>query len=128
MSANGCRRSVSLGVSRGLLSIGFLVLAGAGARGQEADDASAQRPVGPRAEVTRAFHHDVSPPLWLIPPVPAARPRPDYEPKRLPRPSVGRRLRDTALQAPVPAALAPAVMLNVDGVGQGFSGPAGTFS
>ncbi|MFI5042557.1 MAG: hypothetical protein ACHQNA_12045, partial [Acidimicrobiales bacterium] len=78
--------------------------------------------------VSAAVHHDTSPPLWLIPPVPRAQPRADYQPKRLPRPRPARPQADRALQAEVPPASAPVVLENFDGVGQGFSGPAGIFT
>src|SRR5437588_1409901 len=37
-----------------------------------------------RSRVTPAAHHDVSPPLWLIPPAPRTF-HADHEPRRIPR-------------------------------------------
>ncbi len=108
------------------VSLGVAVLVCATAQGEEAG--AAGPPDRTRSEVTKAVHHDASPPLWLLPPAPKVQPRPDNEPKRVPRPPLRRRPQaDAALQAEVPPGLAPIVLLNVEGVGQGFIGPAGTF-
>jgi hypothetical protein len=96
------------------------------AHGRDAESAQGSAQV--RAEVAPAVHHDSSPPLWLIPPVPRARPRADYAPKHLPRPRPARAEADRALQATAPVALAPVLLQDFDGVGQGFTGPAGTFT
>jgi hypothetical protein len=105
--------------------LGVLGLLCAPAQGQEVDASAGPAPE--QAEVTGAVHHDASLPLWLLPPAGRV-PRPDHETKPLPRPlRVGPPLADQALQADVAPALAPAPRVNVDGVGDGFSGPSGTF-
>lgn len=106
--------------------LGVVVLVCSTAQGEEAN--TPPQPDQTRPEVTRAVHHDASPPLWLLPPAPKAAPRPDNEPKPLPRPPRrGRPQVDSALQAEAPPELAPIVLLNLDGVGQGFVGPGGPF-
>src|SRR5712692_10088040 len=107
--------------------LGVLVLVCATADAREAGAPLQPRPTWP--EVTRAAHHDASPPLWLLPPAPKAPPRADYEPKRLPRPlhREGPQA-DPVLQDAVPPGLAPLALVNVEGVGNGFTGPAGTFT
>jgi len=72
-------------------------------------------------------HHDVSPPLFLIPPThhqPGFR---IHDHERLPRPYHSATT-DPVLQTQVATAAAPATSLNFLGIGNGFTGPAGTFS
>src|SRR5258708_8854761 len=104
--------------------LGVLVLVCATAQGEEGDASARRAPL--QVEVTGAVHHDASLPLWLLPPAAPVR-RPDHETKPLPRPNrVGPPLADPALQAAAAPALAPLPRLNVDGGGEGFSGPSGT--
>jgi hypothetical protein len=85
-----------------------------------------------RAIEVRASHHDVSPPLRDMPPIPWRLGEFEAEPaKPIPsrrQPPVGP---DQVVQgkrfAPV-AGQAPATALNRDGIGSGFSGPQGGFS
>jgi hypothetical protein len=83
-------------------------------------------------EVIRATHQDVSPPLRELPPGPRHFGVLEAEPVRhIPssrNPSFGPDpVLQTATRAPV-SALAPATLANFDGIGQGFTGPSGTFT
>jgi hypothetical protein len=79
------------------------------------------------ARVEPAVHFDQSPPLRDMAPAPRS-PARSYPALRVPRPAavIG------ATEQPAPArgvrANAPTTMVNVNGVGNGFTGPAGTFS
>jgi pre-peptidase len=84
-----------------------------------------------RAEVRGSAYHDVSPPLRDLPPGPRVYGILEAEPvRRIPssrNPTFG----PDPLLAPrnlAPAVLAPATLRNFDGIGQGFTGPAGTFT
>src|SRR6184192_1515020 len=105
-----------------------LAIAGLGACGGEvAERPDDQAPVQRGAEITAALHHDSSGPLRLMP----AAPRPagfvEHEVKRIPRNFNTAKAPDSALQSSIPPLLVPVTSANFDGVGQGFSGPAGTF-
>ena len=85
-----------------------------------------------RAQVNRDSYHDVSPPLRDMPPGPRLAGILEAEPvRRIPssrNPNFGP---DPVLQAPrtaVTALAAPATAANFDGIGNGVTGPAGTFS
>jgi hypothetical protein len=76
-----------------------------------------------------AVHNDTSPPLRDIAPAPAPAKdkKKEKEPKKgLPVPAPG--APDPVVQSSIGSAAAPALGLGFDGVGQGFSGPAGTFT
>ena len=84
-----------------------------------------------RSEVRPSTYHDVSPPLRDLPPGPRVNGILEAEPvRRIPssrNPSFG----PDPLLAPAgsaPTRLAPATLRNFDGIGQGFTGPAGTFT
>ena len=84
-----------------------------------------------RSEVRPSTYHDVSPPLRDLPPGPRVNGILEAEPvRRIPssrNPSFG----PDPLLAPTgtaPTRLAPATLRNFDGIGQGFTGPAGTFT
>jgi hypothetical protein len=84
-----------------------------------------------RSEVRPSTYHDVSPPLRDLPPGPRVYGILEAEPvRRIPssrNPTFG----PDPLLAPMsaaPTALAPATLQNFDGIGQGFTGPAGTFT
>src|SRR5215472_5539570 len=79
------------------------------------------------AQVQEAEHHDVSPPLYAIPPAPRRTGQRIHENEILPR-QFNRGARDPVVQSTMPTALAPATSLNFAGVGNGFTGPAGTFT
>jgi pre-peptidase len=85
-----------------------------------------------RPQVTRDSYHDVSPPLREMPPVPHIIGALEAEPvRRIPSSRIPSFGPDPVLQAPrtgLAAALAPALVTNFDGVGNGVSGPAGTFT
>jgi hypothetical protein len=85
-----------------------------------------------RPQVNRDSYHDVSPPLREMPPGPRLAGILEAEPvRRIPssrNPSFGP---DPVLQAPRTALatpLAPATVSNFDGVGNGVTGPGGTFT
>src|SRR5438477_6898899 len=81
-----------------------------------------------RAQVTAAAHHDVSPPLWLIPPAPRTF-HADHEPRPIPR--AHRRLgpvHDPVLQGSNVGLAAPPTATTFEAMGKGFTGPAGTFN
>ena len=94
---------------------------------------------GPAAAVTvnrgavslAAVHHDTSPPLRSIPPASPSVFGPRVVPLRpLPRrtaPAGPRSAQTGAVQERFGAQAAPATLLNFDGVGNGFTGPAGSF-
>ena len=94
---------------------------------------------GPAAAVTvdrgavslAAVHHDTSPPLRSIPPASPSVFGPRVVPLRpLPRrtaPAGPRSAQTGAVQDRFGAQAAPATLLNFDGVGNGFTGPAGSF-
>ena len=77
--------------------------------------------------VEAALHHDVSPPLFLIPPAPRQAGQRVHPVRPIPRRINGGAV-DPVVQQSVPTILAPAPILNFDGVGNGFSGPSGTFT
>ena len=77
-----------------------------------------------------AVNHDVSPPLRDLAPAPPPDPstKKEKEPKKgppVPAPSASP---DPVLQSTPGTAAAPALGVGFEGVGQGFSGPSGTFS
>jgi hypothetical protein len=87
---------------------------------------------GGRPEIIIDTHHDVSPPLREMPPGPRHFGVLEAEPVRhIPSARVPPFGPDAVLQAPPKAGqaavAAPATVANFDGVGQGFTGPAGTF-
>jgi hypothetical protein len=75
-----------------------------------------------------ALHHDVSPPLREIAPAPiSGKLKKDKEPKHgPPAPEPGGP--DPVVQSSPGVAAAPTLGVGVEGLGQGFSGPSGTFS
>jgi uncharacterized repeat protein (TIGR01451 family) len=81
-------------------------------------------------EVIPTLQHDVSPPLRDIPPVIAPRAEAEAEPaRRIPRPPSVPGLIDPVLQRSYgPERLMPTPSANFAGIGNGFSGPAGSFT
>jgi hypothetical protein len=74
-----------------------------------------------------AVHHDTSRPLRELKPAVAGRGHHVVPLRRLPRPAAsGAQTR--ALQTTVGAQAAPVPLLNFDGIGNGFTGPAGSFT
>lgn len=81
--------------------------------------------LGP-AQQSSAVDHDLSPPLRQIPPAPRFK-RPAHPALPLPRPPRAPQAADPVLQRVVPFELAPATILSFDGVGEGFTGPSGSY-
>ena len=79
--------------------------------------------------VQLAERHASTPPLSLLA-IPANDTNPEHEVKRVPRRYAPRAqsVRDPVLQSSTVTLLAPTVALSFAGVGQGFSGPNGTFT
>ncbi|TLY66965.1 MAG: hypothetical protein E6K47_12410, partial [Gammaproteobacteria bacterium] len=107
----------------GWMAAGTLVLCTAA---QSAENAPlVQRSVRVKAEV----QHDTSIPLRQMPPALRAQGQRVHPVLPLPRHGGGGvTAADPVLQSFIAQALAPALTLNFDGVGDGFSGPAGTFT
>src|SRR5262245_48050808 len=85
-----------------------------------------------RPEIIRDNYHDVSPPLRELPPGPRRFGNLEAEPVRRIPSSRGLTFEnDPVVQAPrktgAPALLSPTLTNSFEGVGQGFTGPAGTF-
>ena len=86
-----------------------------------------------RPQIIRDTYHDVSPPLRELPPGPRRIGNLEAEPvRRIPSSRVLPFESDPVLQAPrkagaATALLAPVTTSNFEGIGQGFTGPAGTF-
>src|SRR5262249_41949811 len=80
-------------------------------------------------QVQEEEHHDVSPPLISIPPAPRQPGHRVHDHERLPRPeNPNAGAGDPVLQQQAPVLAAPATTNNFDGVGNGFTGPQGTFT
>jgi len=73
------------------------------------------------------MHHDVSPPLFLIPPPPRQPGLRIHDIEPIPRRYQAAAV-DPVVQQSYPTTLAPVTTLNFDGVGNGFTGPSGTFT
>src|SRR5260370_27186662 len=80
--------------------------------------------------VEAAVQNDVSPHLYLIPPAPRQAGHRVHPVKPIPRPisPINSGAVDPVVQQSAPTILAPAAILNFAGVGNGFSGPAGSFT
>ena len=76
--------------------------------------------------VSHNAHSDVSPPLNLIPPVPETGGEIEHPVKPIPR-RFNHAASDPVRQSSALTLLIPALSTNFDGVGNGFTGPAGTF-
>src|SRR5262249_43143680 len=84
------------------------------------------QPVQRAARVKPEVHHDTSIPLRQMPPAPRAQGRKLHP--VLPLPRQGRTgVADPVVQSAL-VPLAPTTLLNFDGVGTNFTGPAGAFS
>jgi hypothetical protein len=73
-------------------------------------------------------HHDASPPIRDLPPAIGGSQRDEQDEGVLPHPATVPGATDGVVQATLPALLIPATATNFDGVGNGFSGPQGTFT
>jgi hypothetical protein len=80
-------------------------------------------------QIALAEHHDTSPPLMLMEPA-ARQERVEHEPKRIPRGPAGNfvALPRENVQTTHPSLLIPATIRSFEGIGEGFSGPAGAFA
>src|SRR2546423_9151638 len=104
----------------------LLLLAGCGVQpGSEADKSESVVMRSP--QVTSAEHHDLSAPLNLIRPAPPSLEEREHPVKPVPR-RFNRGARDPVVQASAVPLLIPAPASNFDGIGQGFTGPAGAFT
>ena len=104
----------------------LLLLAGCGAQPvSEADDSQSVELRSP--QVASADHHDVSAPLSLIRPAPPSLEEREHPVKPVPR-RFNHGAHDPVVQASAVPLLIPAPASNFDGMGQGFTGPAGAFT
>ncbi len=95
---------------------------------QEPAQSTQPQPLQQRSPVVKQeVHHDVSPPLFLIPPAPRQPGLRIHDIKSIPRRYQAAAV-DPVLQPSYPTTLAPVTTLNFDGVGNGFTGPSGTFT
>jgi hypothetical protein len=79
------------------------------------------------AEIESEERHDLSPPLFAIPPAARASGHKTRDHEKLPRPTNPNK-NDPVAQTQAAVALAPVTTFNFDGVGSGFTGPQGTFT
>ena len=111
----------------------LLPLAGAcavvlgGCAGPAGNESASEADVVRGARVTAAVHNDLSAPLMLMVPAQRTDTHPEHEVKPIPR-RFNTAARDTVHQSSATTLLAPVTLNNFDGVGAGFTGPAGTFS
>jgi len=107
-----------------VLALALAAACGGQIQSDGVSDAKVQRaPV-----ISHAEQYDQSGPLTLLP-VPERRDtNVEHEVKRIPRPPAGAQLRDPVHQTSAPLLLVPTINNSFDGVGNGFSGPNGTFS
>src|SRR3989475_1005488 len=107
-----------------VLALALAAACGGQIQSDGVSDAKVQRaPV-----ISHAEQYDQSGPLTLLP-VPERRDtNVEHEVKRIPRPPAGAQLRDPVHQTSAPLLLATTINNSFDGVGNGFSGPNGTFS
>jgi hypothetical protein len=114
-------------------STGFSMLAEAAvAAGSLATTAAAQASTGSTAPavhstVVPAQHHDVSAPLRSMHPTAPSASKRDTPWRKVPHPAA-KSGTDTVRQTKAPSAHAPTLSQNFEGLGQGFSGPQGTFT
>ncbi len=108
-------------------AVGIVVCAGGTAASADPGKSAPEIQRGSHAEAEVA--HDTSPPLWLIPPAPRREGQRVHPVFPLPRPRPGA---PTPGPPPVPGSVpppfVPATNVSFDGVGQGFTGPSGTFT
>jgi hypothetical protein len=80
------------------------------------------------ATIRNEVHHDSSRPLAQMPAAPLRSEPAENEPIRLMPNRARGRHRDPVVQTTEPGPSAPSTSANFDGLGQGFTGPAGTFT
>jgi hypothetical protein len=114
-------------IAAAIVALAVLLPVGASAVDAKTKSAAPARAVKSKT-TSVATHHDISPPLSTIAPAPISGKRKKvHEPRAgTPFPDAGGR--DPVVQASPGSAAAPTPGLNFDGIGQGFTGPAGTFS
>jgi hypothetical protein len=122
-------RVVALALSAALVLLSGALLS-SGAVADNGQHGFEGQPVGQRTDDPKGNHdRDVSAPLREIAPVAPATGEFTVKHEYLMRPpATGTGAPDTAVQTTAGAAAAPALGASFDGVGQGFTGPAGTFS
>jgi hypothetical protein len=102
-----------------------IVRGGSGARGST----SAAVDTSGHSIVSQNVNHDVSPPLISMKPAPdQGKPRFEHEQGHLPMAQQQGKVKDPVLQNWFSPLAIPTPILNFDGVGQGFTGPNGTFT
>ena len=110
------------------LVLALALAAACGGQIQSESDGVSDAKVQRAPVISHAEQYDQSGPLTLLP-VPERRDtNVEHEVKRIPRPPAGAQLRDPVHQTSAPLLLAPTINNSFDGVGNGFSGPNGTFS
>ena len=108
--------------------IGTVLAAGLFGCGSVAAPPAGDTAAAPQLTVDAAEHHDTSPPLFLMPP--ALRQAPvEHEVKAIPRHfnTAGAAVASSIRQPSYTPLLIPALSQNFAGVGNNFTGPAGTF-
>src|SRR5450432_2992602 len=105
-----------------------IVLAGCAGPGGSDVEAEKEVTVQRGAESSSAEFHDLSAPLTLMPPAVRHDSYVEHPVKPIPRKYTRTSTVDPVQQATAPAVLAPTALLNFAGVGNGFSGPAGSFT
>src|SRR3989442_779577 len=115
-------------VDRARLHLVLALALAAACGGQIQSDGVSDAEVQRAPVISHAEQYDQSGPLTLLP-VPERRDtNVEHEVKRIPRPPAGAQLRDPVQQTSAPLLLVPTINNSFDGVGNGFSGPNGTFS
>src|SRR5438132_1001416 len=110
------------------LVLALALAAACGGQIQSESDGVSDAKVQRAPVISHAEQYDQSGPLTLLP-VPERRDtNVEHEVKRIPRPPAGAQLRDPVHQTSAPLLLVPTINNSFDGVGNGFSGPNGTFS
>ncbi|MDX6711079.1 MAG: hypothetical protein QOH96_2095, partial [Blastocatellia bacterium] len=97
------------------------------ANGQDPQAQQSQATAQQSPTIMESEHNDVSPPLRSIPPAARTKGHHVHDIEILPR-NFNRGATDPVIQRSAATALAPVTNTNFDGIGQGFTGPAGTFS
>ena len=105
-----------------------IVLAGCAGPGGSDVEAEKEVTVQRGAESSSAEFHDLSAPLTLMPPAVRHDSYVEHPVKPIPRKYTRTSTVDPVQQATAPSVLAPTALLNFAGVGNGFSGPAGSFT
>ena len=116
----------SRGWRKGIAAAGITVCVGWGAAWADPPDEKPQTQRGGRVE--NEVHHDTSPPLWLMEAAPAPKGQRVHPVLPLPRPHQGQASPGNGVSPQTLPPAIPSTSSSFDGVGQGFTGPSGTFS